>query len=55
MSFVTIFWDVIFERYYNILGWKFIMIFRKNLFGTNKKFVYLIFIPKYLPKDMNKS
>ena len=35
--------------YYNILGWKFVMIFKweKNLFWTNKKFVYKIFIPKY--------
>ena len=27
MSFDTIFWDVILEWYYDILGWKFIMIF----------------------------
>ena len=39
MSFETIFWDVILGWYYNILGWKFIMIFNweKN------------------PKDMNKA
>ena len=27
MSFGTIFWDVILGWYYDILGWKFIMIF----------------------------
>ena len=48
MSFGTTISDVILGWYYDILGWKFIMIFNweKNLFWTNKKFVYLIFIPK---------
>ena len=42
LSFDTIFWDV-------ILGWKFVMIFNweKNLFWTNKKFVWITFIPRY--------
>ena len=37
-------------RYF--FGWKWNMIFNweKNLFWTNKKFVYLIFIPKYRTK-----
>ena len=45
-SYGTIFWDVILGWYYNILGWKFIMIFKKPVW-TNKKFVYLIFINKH--------
>ena len=49
MSFVTIIWDIILGWYYNILEWKYIMIlnWEKKLFWTSKKFVYLIFIPKY--------
>ena len=48
ISFGTIFWDIILGWYYNILGWKFIIIYfltgklRKNQFWTNKKFVYLL-------------
>ena len=41
---------------YDILGWKFIMIFNweKNLFWTNKKFVYIIFIQKYRTKGQGQ-
>ena len=49
----TIFLDITLGWYYNILGWKFVMIFywkKENLLWTYKKFVYIIFIPKYHPE-----
>ena len=51
----TIFLDIALGWYDNFLGWTFIMM--KKLFCTNKKFVYLIFIPKYrniIPKNRPK-
>ena len=46
MSFGTIISDVILGWLYDILRWKFVMIFNW-VFWTNKMFVYLIFIPNY--------
>ena len=46
MSFCTIFLYIILGWNQNTLGWKYCLLFNweKNLFGTNRKFVYLIFI-----------
>ena len=52
----ALFWDIILGWYHKILGWKFIIIYfltgrlRKNLFWTNKKFVYLNIITIFCPK-----
>ena len=45
MSFVTIFWDDITIFWDENLLW--FLTEKKKLFWTNKKLVYLIFIPKY--------
>ena len=53
MSSCTLFWDVILGWYHEILGLKFIIIYffnwqtEKNLFWTNKKFVYLNIITNF--------
>ena len=54
----TLFWDVTLGWYHEILGWRFIIIYwktEKNLFWTNKKFVYLNIITNFCPKITSQN